>query len=62
MDGINYEPVTEIIIHVGEKNEYTDLSKLRVYINGKKINNLRGFKFKSKLDEPPVMTVERYPY
>lgn len=61
MDEIK-EPVTEIVIRVGERKDVTDLSKIEVSINGEKIKNLRGFKFVSHVNEPPVITVERYPY
>ena len=40
MNGIK-EPVTEIVIRIGEKKDVTDLSKIEVLINGEKIRNLR---------------------
>ena len=58
----DYTPITEIVIHIGEAGEYTDLNKLRVYIDGKKIENLRGFKFKAETNKPPEITVKKYLY
>lgn len=58
----DYEPATEIVIHIGEKSEFTDLDKLRVYVNGRKINHLRGFKFIAEPEKPPEMTITKYPF
>lgn len=58
----SYQPVTEIVIHIGEKGEAIDLNKLRVYINGEKIENLRGFKFSAGLNEPPEITIKKLIY
>ncbi len=57
----DYEPITEIKIHIGEKSPIADSSPIRVYINGKKIERLRGFKFDSHINKAPVMTIEKYP-
>lgn len=61
MNGIK-EPVTEIVIRIGEKKDVTDLSKIEVLINGEKIRHLRGFKFVSHINESPVITIEKYPF
>lgn len=62
MKKVDYEPVTEIVIHIGEKGEFTDLGKMRVYINGEKIDRLIGFDFHSKMNEPPTITITKYPF
>lgn len=56
----DYEPITEIKIHIGEKSP-ANSTPIRVYINGEKIRNLRGFKFDSHINRAPVMTIEKYP-
>lgn len=62
MKKVDYNPVTEIVIHIGEKGEFTDLDKMRVYINGEKIENLRGFKFSGEIGTPPEIDVKKYLY
>lgn len=62
MNELGYEPLKEIIIHIGEKGEIVNTDKIRVYVDGVKIKNLRGFKFKAKMGEPPEMTVKRVIY
>ena len=59
MDELGYKPLKEIVIHIGEYGEFVDTRKLRVYIDGVKIENLRGFKFKAKMGDAPEMTVKR---
>lgn len=59
MNELGYEPLKEIVIHIGEYGEFVDTRKLRVYIDGVKIENLRGFKFKAKMGDAPEMTVKR---
>ena len=56
---LGYKPLKEIIIHIGEKGEFIDTEPVRVYVDGEKIENLRGFKFKAKMGESPEMTVKR---
>lgn len=56
-----YVPITEIKIYIGEKFPIADSSPVRVYINGEKLEYLRGFKFDSHIDKAPVMTIEKYP-
>jgi len=62
MNELGYEPLKEIVIHIGENGEFVNTDKIRVYIDGVKIKNLRGFKFKAKMGEPPEMTVKRVIY
>lgn len=57
-----YVPETEIVIHIGEKGECTTLDRMRVYINGEKINNLQGFEFKGNIGTPPEITIRKYLY
>lgn len=57
MDGLGYEPLKEIVIHIGENGKFINTDKIRVYVDGVKIKNLRGFEFKAKMGEPPEMTV-----
>lgn len=57
-----YEPVTEIVIHIGEKGECTDLDKIRVYVDGEKIENLRGFSFLAELGKPPEVIIRKSLY
>ena len=59
MNELGYKPLKEIVIHIGEKGEFVDTEPVRVYVDGEKIENLRGFKFKAKLGESPEMTVKR---
>lgn len=59
MNELGYKPLKEIVIHIGEDGEYVDAEPVRVYVDGKKIENLRGFKFKAKMGEPPEITVKR---
>lgn len=59
MNELGYEPLKEIVIHIGEKGEFVDTEPVRVYVDGKKIENLRGFKFKAKIGESPEITVKR---
>lgn len=53
MNELGYEPLKEIVIHIGEDGEFVNTDKIRVYVDGVKIKNLRGFKFKAKMGEPP---------
>lgn len=62
MNELGYEPLKEIVIHIGEKGEIVNTDKIRLYVDGVKIKNLRGFKFKAKMGEPPEMTVKRFIY
>ena len=62
MTELDYKPLKEIVIHIGEDGEVTDTDKIRVYVDGVKIKNLRGVKFKAKMGEPPEMTVKRVIY
>lgn len=57
----DYEPITEIVIHIGDSKRNT-LFPVRVYVNGEKIEHLRGFGFEAHIDEPPVMKIEKIPY
>ena len=50
MNELGYKPLKEIVIHIGEDGEFVDAEPVRVYVDGKKIENLRGFKFKAKMD------------
>lgn len=59
MSELGYKPLKEIVIHIGEDGEFVDTNKIRVYVDGVKIKNLRGFEFKAKMGEPPEMTVKR---
>ncbi len=59
MNELGYKPLKEIVIHIGEDGEFVDAEPVRVYVDGKKIENLRGFKFKAKMGEPPEITVKR---
>lgn len=43
MNELGYEPLKEIVIHIGEKGEFVDTEPVRVYVDGVKIKNLRGF-------------------
>lgn len=63
-DGI--EPMTEIVIQIGNRNGKNgccvDTERpVRVFINGKRIEHLRGFKFRVGMNKAPVMSVEKYP-
>lgn len=59
MNELGYEPLREIIIHIGEKESHGDIAPVRVYIDGEKIENLKGFQFEAKLGEPPEMIVKK---
>lgn len=59
MNELGYEPLKEIVIHIGEKGKFVDTEPVRVYVDGEKIENLRGFKFKANIGESPEMTVKR---
>lgn len=54
-----YIPEREIIIHIGEKERHGDADPVRVYIDGEKIENLKGFRFEAKLGEPPEMILKK---
>ena len=51
MNELGYKPLKEIIIHIGEKGEFIDTEPVRVYVDGEKIENLRGFKFKANTED-----------
>ena len=54
-----YIPEREIIIHIGEKEGRNDIDPVRVYIDGEKIKNLKGFRFEAELSKPPEMIVKK---
>lgn len=55
------EPFTKIVICIGsmKKNELCSDFPIRVWVNGKKLERLRGFKFSANMDEPPILMIER---
>lgn len=59
MNELGYEPLREIIIHIGEKERHGNAAPVRVYIDGEKIENLKGFQFEAKLGKPPEMIVKK---
>lgn len=61
------EPMTEIVIQIGNRNGkngcYADTERpVRVFINGKKIEHLRGFKFRASMNKAPVISVKKHPF
>lgn len=57
------EPFTEIIIRVGDIKR-NDLYPIRVWVNGERIEHLRGFEFSAHMDkaESPIMKIEKLAY
>lgn len=57
------EPFIEIIIQVGEVKR-NDLYPVRVWVNGERIEHLRGFEFSAHVDkaESPIMKIEKFAY
>lgn len=52
MNELGYEPLKEIVIHIGEKGEFVDTDKIRVYVDGVKIKNIEGSNLKQKWENP----------
>ena len=49
MNELGYEPLREIIIHIGEKEIHGDIDPVRVYIDGEKLKISKNFSLKQNL-------------
>lgn len=54
--------ISKIEIYIGQRNEAFDDRKAQVYIDGKKIENMRGFEFSCHVDSNtlPIIKIEKY--